>query len=225
MNDQSPIPLVTRAKSVEIQEIFLGGPIEIFEEAGRKTLMLMINEGLTPQAKVLDIGCGCLRTGYWLIHLLQKGYYYGIEPNIQMLEAGRHQILEAEILDLKKPQFSTNSEFCFSIFATQFNMYLARSIWTHASKLQIKLMLDGFLNTAEKNAVFLSSYIEAKDPRSEYFGEEWIGKSHCSQTPGMVRHSFRWIESECTLRNLLITKIKDQIFEFGNQAWLRIERA
>jgi hypothetical protein len=48
--------------------------------------------------KVLDLGCGCLRGGYWLIHLLEPGCYCGIEPNQVMLAAGIEHLLEPELL-------------------------------------------------------------------------------------------------------------------------------
>ena len=64
---------------------------------------------------VLDIGCGCLRGGYWLIHFLGKGCYFGIEPNKEMLEAGTRILLEPELEDLKKPKFDFNSNFDFMV--------------------------------------------------------------------------------------------------------------
>jgi hypothetical protein len=38
---------------------------------------------------VLDVGCGALRVGYWLIHFLEPENYYGIEPKKRMLGTGR----------------------------------------------------------------------------------------------------------------------------------------
>jgi hypothetical protein len=44
--------------------MFVGGPVKDFEKLGRLQLMLLLQEGVYPHSKVLDIGCGCLRGGY-----------------------------------------------------------------------------------------------------------------------------------------------------------------
>ena len=63
--------------------IFLGGPTKFIEIVGRLQLIILLKEGLYPDSKVLDIGCGCLRGGYWLIHFLNPNCYFGIEPKYQ----------------------------------------------------------------------------------------------------------------------------------------------
>ena len=55
------------------QGIFSGGPPQLFESAGRLQLATLVREGLYPYSRLLDVGCGCLRAGYWLIRLLDPG--------------------------------------------------------------------------------------------------------------------------------------------------------
>jgi len=38
--------------------------------------------------KLLDIGCGALCGGYWMINFLRPGCYFGVEPNTFMFEEG-----------------------------------------------------------------------------------------------------------------------------------------
>jgi hypothetical protein len=71
----------------------------------------------------LDIGCGCLRAGYWLIHFLNPRCYFGMEPNRTMLEAGIEKILEPGLIDLKRPRFDCNADFDFSIFGERFDFF------------------------------------------------------------------------------------------------------
>jgi SAM-dependent methyltransferase len=216
--------LERRAKILQNQGIFLGGPLPAFEISGKKALMTLLNLGLMPQSKVLDIGCGCLRNGYWLIHFLDECSYFGIEPNIEMLNAGLNSIVEKEVIDRKQPKFDNNDRFEFSVFEESFDFYLARSIWTHSSKTQIKTMLDNFLETSNEGAVFLTSYQEPTIFKRDYKGSHWIGKSHTSKTPGIVRHSFRWIRKECSLRGLVAREILEDTFNFGEQIWISIRR-
>lgn len=214
--------LVERANRLETEGIFLGGPARLFETAGRKLLITLLVEGLNPSSRVLDIGCGCLRGGYWLIHFLDRGCYFGIEPNIEMLEAGSRILLEPGLADLKRPQFDHNSDFDFTVFGKKFDYFAARSVWTHASKQQIQTMLDGFDGTANNGGIFLTSYKKPTKSKKEYMGTEWIGRSHASDKPGIVRHSFGWIQTECSKRGLVAEEIKDNAYNFGSQTWIRI---
>lgn len=216
--------LMERANELEAEGIFLGGPAELFELAGQKLLITLLSQGLRPSSKVLDIGCGCLRGGYWLIHFLDKGGYFGIEPNVGMLEAGTRLLLEPGLMDLKSPRFDHNADFDFTVFGEKFDYFVARSIWTHASKQQIQTTLDGFSNNATYGGTFLTSYIRPKMFEKEYMGRAWVGKSHESQKAGLVRHSFGWIQTECSKRGLVADELKESAYNFGGQQWIRIKR-
>src|SRR2546430_9968312 len=135
------------------EKTFLGVPVRDFEKGGRELLIYMLNAGLNPDSKIIDIGCGVLRGGYWLIHFLDRGCYCGIEPHARRLEMGVNTILEPETLEAKRPRFDTNPHFDTSVFGEKFDFFLAYSIWTHASKPQIQTMLDSFLRDAKEDAV------------------------------------------------------------------------
>lgn len=213
-----------RVKALKAEGIFLGGPPPWFEKAGRKILMTLLNDGLTTDAKVLDIGCGCLRGGYWLIHFLKPSGYCGIEPNRAMLQAGLDVLLEADERERKAPRFDYNDRFDFTVFDEQFDFYVARSVWTHAAKPHIETMLDGFVETSSERAVFLASYQKPTLFNRDYKGTEWIGKSHESDEGGIVRHSFRWIRKACAARGLTVRELKVPAYNFGLQTWLQVRR-
>src|SRR5690349_9006267 len=124
---------------------FLGVPTQEFENGGREQLIFLLNAGLNPDSKLVDIGCGVLRAGYWFIHFLNKKCYYGIEPHKGRLQMGMNTVLESKLLQEKQPVFDTNASFNTSVFGEKFDYFLSYSIWTHASKQQISIMLDSFL--------------------------------------------------------------------------------
>jgi SAM-dependent methyltransferase len=218
--------LIERAGRLQEGGIFLGGPPELFESGGRLQLVALLKEGLNPASKVLDIGCGCLRGGYWLIHFLDPGCYFGIEPNREMLDAGIATILEPGLVELKQPRFESRADFDFSVFGVAFDYLLARSIWSHASKSQIVRMLDGFVEHAAGTAVFLTSYLPAGcGGATDYSGEGWVGRSHECDAPGIVHHDLAWIERECAARGLRVEELADPEANFGGQVWLRIRRS
>ena len=194
--------------------VFVGSLVRDFEKGGRLQLIMLLAEGLYPDSKVLDIGCGCLRGGYWLIHFLDQGCYCGIEPNKASLEAGIKEILEPEVLDAKRPRFDRNAYFDSSVFGEKFDFFLARSIWTHASKDHIRTMLDSFVRDSTDNAVFLTSYYPARwFIFRDYQGTKWVA-------PTMICHSFNWIQAECQQRGLKAVPLKGGRLNW--QIWLKI---
>src|SRR5260370_3211737 len=70
----------TQAEEMMSRHGFLGVPVETFEQAGREQLIALLQEGLHPESKVLEIGCGCLRIAYWLVRFLDPCRYHRIEP-------------------------------------------------------------------------------------------------------------------------------------------------
>lgn len=206
--------------------VFLGGPAKDFEAVGRLQMITLLSEGLSPHSRVLDIGCGCLRGGYWLIHFLGPGCYCGIEPNQEMLETGIREFLEPDLMQLKQPRFDSNADFDSSVFRERFDFFVARSVWTHASKAQIQTMLDSFRRDSTENAVFLTSYIRAGVDllagtwRRDYQGDSWVGRSHVSKEPGMVAHSRKWVQAECRRRGLEAVELREG--RFNSQIWLKI---
>lgn len=216
--------LQKKAQSIS-KSTFLGGKPELFETAGRMQLIILLKEGIYPFSKTLDIGCGCLRGGYWMIHFLNPGCYFGLEPNQDMLNVGIREFLEPDILETKKPRFSHNSDFDFSVFDETFDFFIARSVWTHASKLQIEKMLDSFLLNSHRESVFLTSYLKASTLEKDYSGDTWVGQSHDSQVPGVVMHSFDWIQEICAYKGLVAKEITQKGYNIRKQIWISIEYA
>ena len=204
---------------------FVGGPPGSFEHDGRMQLVALLRAGMKPSSRVLDVGCGALRGGYWLIHFLDPGCYHGIEPNREMLAEGIRTFLEPGLLARAEPSFSHNDDWDFSVFGVDFDFVMARSIWSHAAKPQIAAMLDSFSATAAPGGVMLASYHRARlvGSRRDYRGAAWRGRSHESDSKGDVAHSFRWIQKQCALRGLTVRE--PHRAEFRHQRWLRIARA
>ena len=202
---------------------FLGGPAGRFDSAGREQLAALLEHELTPESTVLDIGCGCLRGGRWIIPLLATGHYCGIEPNREMLERGLRDFLDPGIAELKQPRFDHNDRFDLSVFDETFTHMIARSVWSHAAKPQIETMLDGVAKVGSEKMVFLTSFIEPSRKRRDYQGSEWVGISHESSKAGLVAHSFRWIKTVCAARGLAAELSKRP--PLGGQTWIAITRA
>ncbi|MGP0103675.1 MAG: methyltransferase domain-containing protein [Solirubrobacteraceae bacterium] len=238
------------------QTRFLGGPTYDFERMGRAGLEVLLREGLTPSSRVLDVGCGALRLGYWLMRFLDPGCYFGIEPNQDMLNVGLQELIEPEVVERAEAHFDFNDDFDFSVFGESFDFVVARSIWTHASKAQIGAMLASFAAASAPGGVFMASYYPAgawfkvghRWPRleslvtslplagvspilaslpsvgrsNEYDDDTWIGRSHESADPGVIKHSLRWVAGEASRHGLTVQLMPYRVLH--HQYWLRIAR-
>ena len=80
---------------------FFGIPVKNFEAGGREQLRYLQWAGLGSRSKLVDIGCGVLRAGYWIIDFLEAGCYCGIEPHPQRLKMGIESILDAGTMERK----------------------------------------------------------------------------------------------------------------------------
>jgi len=206
-------------KQIEDAGIFLGSDRRYFF-LGYSQLVQLLEQGLQPSDTVLDIGCGCLRGGLWTIRLLDPACYYGIEPNRAMLDAGIKAFVDKELMNFKKPSFSYNDDFDFSVFSTKFDFFIAGSIWTHAAPAQINKMLRSFKETSTSKAKFLTTAIVARPWQQNYSGADWIGKSHKSSVAGVARYTARWLCERVEKHQCRISFGK----KTRNQTWLIIER-
>jgi hypothetical protein len=216
-----PTVLLDKADELLARGIFLGGVSrDTFVTTGRGQLEILLSRGLLPHHRVLDVGCGALRGGWWLINFLRPGRYHGIEPNTTMLDGGKEVMLGPDLIEEKRPSFSTNAEFDFSVFDERFDFVIARSIWTHASLEQIKTMLRGFLNHSTPEAEFVASICPPLLWGSEYQSTTWLGRSHESTKGGIANYRVGTIKRLCADMGPAARKLGVQ----DGQTWMMATR-
>lgn len=98
---------------------------------GRCYFDYLIQNGLQPQDKVLDLGCGAGRVGIWLIPFLETGNYYGIDHHLATLAAFAGY--ECAIHDLfgKSPNLMLDDEFRVEHFNARFDVVLDLYVSAH----------------------------------------------------------------------------------------------
>jgi hypothetical protein len=221
-------PLQARADKLGAT-MWLGGLTADFERDGRMQLSMLLRVGLSPGSTVVEVGCGALRAGYWLIHFLDTERYHGIEPNREMVDSARAALLEPGLEELKRPRFAYNDDFDLGVFRVAPDFVLARSIWSHASKGQIAAMLDSFAAVAAPQAMMMTSYHPASRlpwRRHDYTGDDWIGRGPDQmgrEYRSVVAHRFGWIDAQCGQRKLTVRETPDD--RFGGQVWLEVTRS
>ncbi len=102
-----------------------------WEELGRLQFDYLVAQGLEPQHRLLDIGCGPLRGGVHFIRYLEPGHYFGVEKNAALLAAGRDVELPRFGLTEKEPVLVVMENFDFPALGQRFDYALAQSVFTH----------------------------------------------------------------------------------------------
>jgi ubiquinone/menaquinone biosynthesis C-methylase UbiE len=102
----------------------------LWEEIGALQFEFLVAQGLRPEHRLLDIGCGSLRGGVRFVEYLESGNYYGLDINASLLGAGRRELARAGLSE-RGAHLISDDAFRFSRFETSFHYALAVSVFTH----------------------------------------------------------------------------------------------
>jgi hypothetical protein len=81
------------------------GPPEDYDLIAAMAFNLVTTLGLRQHHSLLDLGCGSLRIRRLLIPYLNRGKYFGVEPNEWLVEEGIKREIGEALLEIKRPTF------------------------------------------------------------------------------------------------------------------------
>lgn len=139
------------------------GPPSQWDFMGATQFRLLTALGLREGHRVLDVGCGSLRAGRLLIPYLEKGGYFGIEPNMWLVEEAIERELGRQLVDAKAPQFSNSDTFAADAFGVTFDFIVAQSIFSHAGPDLVALALARFSQALAPDGLILATFIHDTD--------------------------------------------------------------
>jgi len=106
-----------------------------WKEGGYRQFLFLKHSGLKPSQKFLDLGCGTLSLGNYLIEYLDSSNYFGMDISAQALIKGRELVerrIGREKLEEKQPILVQNKDLTFSEVAGQvFDYVWAFSVFDH----------------------------------------------------------------------------------------------
>jgi cyclopropane fatty-acyl-phospholipid synthase-like methyltransferase len=131
-----------------------------WDEIGQKMMKVCIENGLQPDMKLLDVGCGPLRVGTKLINYLNKGNYYGIDSNENYLNIGINEVLIDDNLTEKTSieNFTITSTFNNEHFNTCFDMILVSGVFTHLTLNHFIFFMEKIKNTTKLGSKILATF-------------------------------------------------------------------
>ncbi|OSZ59858.1 methyltransferase [Streptomyces pharetrae CZA14] len=99
---------------------------------GQMQFDYLIEHGLRPEHRMLDIGCGNLRGGWRFIDYLDTGNYYGIDISPDILIAAKKTLVERDLQD-KLPHLTLTGDLTLDFLPSRhFDIIHAHSVFSHS---------------------------------------------------------------------------------------------
>ena len=171
---------------------FVGG---LWDEVGALQFDFVVAQGLRPEMKFLDLGCGCLRGGVRFIQFLEPGNYFGVDANASLIRSGWEIELPRAGLQQRLPQQNllVNSDFEAWRLGVSFDMILAQSVFTHLPKEWLQRCLLELVRCMSPGSIFFATFFHCPSDWPE--GEPRYDAAHWGTT-FWDRDPFHYRESD-----------------------------
>lgn len=101
-----------------------------WDETGRVQMRALVEAGLRPQDRLLDIGCGSLRLGVKAVPYLEPGHYWGTDASLALMQRGYQREL-AEKDRLPVSQLVEDADFAFPGIPAGIDIAIAFGVFAH----------------------------------------------------------------------------------------------
>lgn len=132
----------------------------LWEQIGKLQFDFLVSQGLKPEHKLLDIGCGSMRGGIYFVKYLEPDLYFGVDNDEHRLKAGLRYELTQNLVQERRPTLLQKDNFDFSSFGTKFDYALAQSLFPH---LPLNSIIRCILNVDKalvQNGRFYATFFE-----------------------------------------------------------------
>lgn len=139
-----------------------------WDEVGPHQLHFLKTQGLKPESKMLDVGCGSLRGGIHFISFLDKGNYTGMDISANLLKVAKKHLQEHD-LESKSPRLVQTNDMHFDEFDNdKFDFLNAQSVLSHMPREDIVEMFSNLHKVMHETSVFIATYKELKEGKTDY---------------------------------------------------------
>lgn len=120
----------------------LGGGAQHWEKRGAFQLYFLQKTGLQKSDRLLDAGCGPIRSGVHFINYLDRGNYCGIDSNPDFIRVATETVTQSPALNEKSPRLEFVERFDFSRLSGPFTFVLAFSVLNHCSEAMRQVFFE-----------------------------------------------------------------------------------
>ena len=140
------------------------GPPEDYDLIAAMAFNLLTTLGLRQHHSLLDVGCGSLRIGRLLIPYLNRGKYFGIEPNKWLVDEGIRRELGETLVQIKQPTFFfSDSPDTMAQANIAFDFVLAQSIFSHCGLDLIKGWLSAISRSLAETGALVATFLTGQE--------------------------------------------------------------
>ena len=141
-------------------------------ESGYLQLAILLAEGLRPESRVLEFGCGALHLAVPLCAYLHRGNYVGVDPN-EWLRAPEQDALA----EMYSAVFASSDD--FTAPPENYDFVFAHSVLSHAADYQLEAFLRNTVDVPRvvasiRLAGASSHHTEWQYPGVTYFSMEHV---------------------------------------------------
>lgn len=147
----------------------LVGDIELFDMKREFQISFLKANGLRPEHKLLDLGCGTLRGGIPIIMYLNPGHYCGIDIRPKVLDEAKKE-LEENSLEYKFPLLLNKSEANTLLWGKGFDFIWAFSVLIHMKDSIFKDTLKFVTSHLADNGIFYGNVNIGRKKNREWQG-------------------------------------------------------
>lgn len=174
MNDEIklPVPVVEdavkgwhglsseeRIHAVGYRRYVGGDSSELWFGIGRLQYHFLVASGLSPSDVLLDVACGALRLGQFVIPYLEPGNYQGLDAEETLIAAGIENEVKFDLIEKKRPNFIINSSFDLTS-AKKCDYAISVSLLTHLNLDDIRLCAKGVREKINIGGCFYFTFFE-----------------------------------------------------------------
>jgi hypothetical protein len=157
----------------------------MWDEIGKLQMEFLISEGLSPEDRLLDIGCGSLRLGVRAVEFLEPGNYWGTDLNLALLNAGYDREIVPNDLSGRLPRshLVVDERFVFPGVPTELDFAIAQSLFTHLPLNHMRLCLTNLARHVSTPCTFYFTVFTPED--------QPVTESHQQSRGGILTHTDR----------------------------------
>lgn len=142
----------------------------MWDKIGQLQIDFLVNEGLLPAHRLLDIGCGTLRGGRHFIRYLEEGRYTGTELSLGAVDAARSLVEREELTEKGAAIIHVpDGRLTFANLSGPFDYIFAQSVFTHLAERHIQQCFANLPNIMDDKSVFYFTYNDAVEPTRSSF--------------------------------------------------------